>query len=109
MQEARSPDTNKFISITFAGFLLNLGLFIILFIFTPIAAGLVVGYLLRDTRDGLLSGLVAGTTSFAALFVTTEAILGFTGEPTFVIVAVILMGVIGAIGGLIGGFAASRR
>lgn len=109
MQEATSPDTNRFISITFAGFLLNLGLFIILFIFTPIAAGLVVGYLLRDSRDGLISGLVGSTTSFAALFITTEAVIGFSSEPIFVIVAVILMGIIGAVGGFVGGYAASRR
>lgn len=103
-----SQDTNRFLMITGAAFLLNLGLFIILFLFTPLAAGLVAGYLLQNTRDGWISGLVGSTIAFSALFVVTEAIIGFTSEPITVIAAVVLMGAIGALGGLLGGYLASR-
>jgi hypothetical protein len=103
----RSQDNTRFLMITGAAFLLNLGFFIILFIFTPLAAGLIAGYLLQSKWDGWISGMLGGTIAYAALFLVTEAISGFTGDPLMVVSAVILMGVLGAVGGLIGGFFAS--
>jgi hypothetical protein len=103
----RGQDNTRFLMITGAAFLLNLGLFIILFVFTPLAAGLIAGYLLRSKWDGWISGMLGSTIAFAALFLATEAILGFSGDPLIVVSAVILMGGLGALGGLVGGFFAS--
>jgi hypothetical protein len=94
--------------VTGAAFLLNLGLFIVLFVITPLASGFVAGYLLQNSRDGWTSGLVGSTLAFSSLFLATEAIIGFSSQAFIVIAAVLLMASLGALGGLLGGYLSSR-
>ncbi|MFW9834536.1 MAG: hypothetical protein ACFFEK_11110 [Candidatus Thorarchaeota archaeon] len=88
--------------------LLNFGLFFMLNFLAPLVTGLIVGFLLAKIRDGLAIGFVGTVLSYCLVFLISEWFLNFSTPIIDVVGAVIIMGAIGAFGGLIGSLISSR-
>jgi predicted membrane metal-binding protein len=82
--------------------LLNFGLFFILNLIAPLAVGLFVGFFIAKPKDSLATTFFGTTLSYSIVFLITEWYLGFANAAIDVVIAVIIMGVIGTVGGLIG-------
>jgi hypothetical protein len=88
--------------------LLNFGLFFILNFLAPLVTGLVVGFLVVKIRDGVSVGFIGTILSYCIIFVIAEWFVGFTTPLLDVAIAVLIMGGIGAGGGLIGSLISTR-
>lgn len=88
--------------------LLNFGLFFLLNILAPLITGIIVGFISSKVRDGTLISFVGTCLSYCIIFVITEWLQGFTSQPLDVAAAVFIMGLIGALGGLIGAYTSTR-
>ena len=88
--------------------LLNFGLFFILNFLAPLVTGLVVGFLIAKIRYGVAVGFIGNILSYCIVFVMTEWFIGFTTPLLDVAIAVLIMGGIGAGGGLIGSLISMR-
>ncbi len=88
--------------------LLNFGLFFVLNFLAPLVTGFVVGYLIAKIREGVIVGLIGTILSYCLVFVISEWLVGFTSAPLDVVIAIFIMGAIGAFGGLAGSFLATR-
>jgi len=98
----------RFVLMIFATILLNIGLFFILNFITPLVTGFVIGFILVKIRDGVGVSFLGTVISYSIIFAISEWFLGFTSQPFDVIVAVFIMGIIGAAGGLIGSLTSTR-
>ena len=88
--------------------LFNFGLFFILNFLAPIVTGLIVGFLISRIREGVAVSFLGTVLSYFLVFVISEWFLGFTTPFIDVAVAVVIMGVLGAGGGLIGSLISTR-
>jgi hypothetical protein len=88
--------------------LLNIGLFFILTFFAPLVAGLVVGFFLERTKIGTLAGFLGAFFSYSGILFVTEYLTGFSTDFLTLVSAVILMGLIGALGGFLGALIRNR-
>ncbi|MFX1559822.1 MAG: hypothetical protein ACFFBL_04495 [Promethearchaeota archaeon] len=88
--------------------LFNFGLFFILNFLAPIVTGIIVGFLTTRIRDGMVVGFLGTVLSYCIIFVISEWFLGFTTPAIDVAVAVLIMGLLGAGGGLMGAFLSMR-
>ncbi|MHA2395264.1 MAG: hypothetical protein ACXAC0_01035 [Candidatus Thorarchaeota archaeon] len=88
--------------------LLNFGLFFILNFLAPLVTGLVVGFLVVKIRDGVVVGFIGTILSYCMVFVIAEWFIGFTTPFVDVALAVLIMGGIGAGGGLIGSLISTK-
>ncbi|MGY5863116.1 MAG: hypothetical protein RTV41_00785 [Candidatus Thorarchaeota archaeon] len=88
--------------------LLNIGLFFILAFFAPLVAGLVVGFFLERKDIGTLAGFLGAVFSYSGILFVTEYLTGFSTDFLTLIAAVFLMGLFGALGGVLGVFIRSR-
>lgn len=91
-----------------AAVLLNIGLFFILAFFAPLVAGLVGGFFLERSKIGAISGFIGAFLSYSAILLMTEYLTGFPTDPLILVSAVVLMGLIGALGGFLGSWIRSR-
>lgn len=91
-----------------ATILLNFGLFFILNFIAPLVTGLIIGFLITKIKDGVAVSFLGTVLSYCIVFVISEWFLGFTNTPLDIAVAVLIMGVIGAGGGLIGSLISTR-
>ena len=91
-----------------ATILLNFGLFFILNFLAPFVTGLVIGFFLVKIRDGLIVGFIGTILSYCIVFIIAEWFIGFATPFIDVALAVIIMGGIGACGGLIGSLISTR-
>lgn len=98
----------RFVLLVLATILLNFGLFFVLNFLAPLVTGCIIGFLVAKMRDGLIIGFVGTVLSYSIVFVISEWFLGFTNTPLDIAIAVLIMGFIGAFGGLIGSLFASR-
>ena len=89
--------------------LLNFGLFFILNFLAPLVSGLVVGYLVAKHTDAIIVAFLGTALSYFAVFLLTDWILGFTYALSDVAFAIIIMGCIGVLGGVIGSILATKR
>jgi predicted membrane metal-binding protein len=92
----------RFILMILATVLLNFGLFFILNFLAPFVTGIIIGFLIAKKRDGVVVGFIGSILSYIIVFVLSEWLLGFTSAPLNVAIAVLIMGALGAAGGLIG-------
>jgi len=99
----------RFVFMVLAVILLNFGLFFILIFFAPFVAGLIVGYIIAKTRDGVVIGLIGSALCYILIFTLTELLTGFSTPIIDIVGAVITMGLIGAVGGWIGSFISSKQ
>jgi hypothetical protein len=81
-----------------AGILLNLGLSFLLTLLTPIVVGIVCGYILHETREGILSGILSALFAYALIFIVT----GYATDLIAFGSALLIMCVLGGVGGYIG-------
>jgi hypothetical protein len=81
-----------------AGILLNWGLFFVLAIFAPLVVGIACGYILHDRRYGILTGVVSAVFSYWLIFTVT----GYGVDLMVLGSALLIMGIIGGVGGLLG-------
>lgn len=88
--------------------LFNFGLFFILNFLAPIVTGVIVGFLIVKIRDGVAVGFLGTVLSYCLVFLISEWFLGFTTPLIDVAVAVLIMGGLGAGGGLIGSLISTR-
>ena len=88
--------------------LLNIGLFFILSYFAPLVSGLVAGFFLGNYKKGALAGFIGIFLSFSSLLLVTEYLTGFATDIPTLFFAVVLMGLSGALGGLLGVVIRSR-
>ncbi|MFW9794188.1 MAG: hypothetical protein ACFFEE_07800 [Candidatus Thorarchaeota archaeon] len=100
--------TVRIILMIFAAVLLNFGLFFILAFFAPLVAGLVVGYFLENSKIGTLAGFTGAIVSYTTILLITEYLTGFGTDPMTLVSAILLMALIGALGGLLGGVIRSK-
>ncbi|MGY5856140.1 MAG: hypothetical protein RTS72_06020 [Candidatus Thorarchaeota archaeon] len=91
-----------------ATILLNFGLFFILNFLAPLVTGIIIGFLVAKIRDGFIVGFVGTILSYSIVFVIAEWFVGFTTPVLDVIGAVLIMGGIGAVGGLIGSIISTK-
>lgn len=88
---------------------LNLGLFIISAIFTPLIVGLAIGYVFRETKIvSSFVGSMGSLITYAGILLVTEYISGFATDYLTLITAIILMALFGALGGFAGALIRSR-
>ena len=104
----RKSKLERVILLVLAALLLNVGLFIVLVIFAPLVSGLVVGYLIGESKTGTTVGFIGALFSYSAIMQVTEYLTGFPTDPLIILSSVLLMGVIGALGGLLGGWIRKR-
>ena len=88
--------------------LFNFGLFFILNFLAPIVTGVLVGFLIAKIRDGVAVSFLGTVLSYYLVFIISEWFLGFTTPLIDVVVAVLIMGGLGAGGGLIGSLISTR-
>lgn len=98
----------RFILLILAAVLLNVGLFFILAFFAPLVAGLVVGFFLGKSKTGSLAGFLSAFFSYSGILFLTEYLTGFSSDVLILVSAVVLMGLIGALGGLLGAIIRNR-
>ncbi len=97
----------RFIAITIAGALLNIGFYFILFVLTPIFSGIVVGFLLGHVREGAVAGFTSSLIAFLPLlFYLAPLLIPFpTPDLGFYIALVsssLFFSVLGLVSGIIG-------
>jgi hypothetical protein len=88
--------------------LLNFGLFLILNFLAPLVTGIIIGFLVAKIRDGVAVGFVGTILSYCIVFIISEWFLGFSNTPVDIAVAVLIMGAIGTLGGLIGAIISTK-
>lgn len=101
--------TERFILLVLVAILLNVGLFFVLVLIAPLVSGLVVGYFLEEYKKGTLAGFIGAILSYSVIMLITEYLIGFTTDPFVILQAILIMGAIGAFGGLLGAFARPKR
>lgn len=103
----------QFIIIIVAGAMLNIGLYSMLFFFTPLLSGLVVGFLLREIRNGAVGGFISSFAAFTpfllylsqgllALNPTSDLVSFYLAVMAYVLLLSLAGLVAGAIGGAVG-------
>jgi hypothetical protein len=98
----------RFVIMVLVVILLNFGLFFFLNFLAPLVTGFIVGFLLTRIRDGIAACFSGTVLSYLMVFVVSEMFLGFRDAPLDVAVAVLIMGVIGACGGILGSLVSIR-
>lgn len=109
----------QFAIITVAGAMLNIGLYFMLFFFTPLLSGLVVGFLLRETRKGAVGGFISSFVAFTpfllylsqgllALNPTSDLVSFYLAIMAYVLLLSLAGLITGALGGAIGRRATSN-
>ncbi|MHA1935761.1 MAG: DUF5518 domain-containing protein [Candidatus Thorarchaeota archaeon] len=106
--------------------MLNVGLFFLFWIFTPIAAGFVCGYFMMSKKSGAIGGFIGGLLAYIPLellgapalidqLVSSGVYLLEEIEamlPLFystLILAAVILALVGAVGGYLGGAAGRNR
>jgi hypothetical protein len=105
------PDTQyeenfvRVIALIAAGILLNLGLFFVLSVFTPLVIGLLSGFFFTRYQAGVLTGAVSALISYSIVFMVTSFMIM---EISAIVIAVLIMTVLGAMGASLGVYIHSR-
>ena len=92
-------ETIRFVAVLVATAFLNIGLYFIFFIVTPIIAGVVCGILLRNMKRSILAGYFGSLAAYFPLFffLETDIIDIFT-----ILTAAGIISLLGGIGGFLG-------
>lgn len=88
--------------------LFNFGLFFILNFLAPLFTGVIVGFLVVKYKHALAISFIGSLLSYCIVFVISEWLLGFVNDPVSVMIAILIMGLIGAVGGLMGALIATK-
>ncbi len=98
----------RFIGLVLAAALLNLGLYVVLFVAAPLVSGVVCGYFMLNPKWGALGGFLSSFISSIPLLFLLESLSPIAYDVISILIAAILLSAIGALGGLIGGMIGIR-
>jgi hypothetical protein len=98
----------RIIGLVLAAALLNLGLYVVLFVVAPLVSGLVCGYFMLNPRWGAFGGFLGSVVSSTPLLFFLESISSSGADMFSILIAALILSVIGAIGGFIGGMIGLR-
>ncbi|MFX1266023.1 MAG: hypothetical protein ACFFH0_11625 [Promethearchaeota archaeon] len=102
------PELVHILGIVAAVALLNAGLYIVLYVLAPLVAGIIGGYLLGKPWGGLIVGLVGSMITYTPLLAFLDSFQGTASDPLVLLQAALILSVMGAAGGLVGGVLRSR-
>jgi hypothetical protein len=116
---SRQTSPLQFIAIVAAGAMLNIGLYFVLFFFTPLLSGLVVGFVLRKLRNGAVAGFISSFAAFTPFLLylsqgllvlnpTSDLVSFYLAVMTYVFLLSLAGSVCGVLGGAIGRRASSN-
>ncbi len=92
----------RLLGMTIACAMLNVGLYFILYVVTPIVAGAVIGYLLGHRTHSVTGATVGSFVAYLALFYYVAEATSLTASPIDIIAGSLFMALIGLVGGLLG-------
>ncbi|MFW9845757.1 MAG: hypothetical protein ACFFD6_03330 [Candidatus Thorarchaeota archaeon] len=98
----------RFIGITLAATLLNVGLYIVMYISAPLFAGFVCGFFLLNSKWGAAGGFLGAFLAYLPFLMILESIASTGADFLSILLAVLLLSLIGLIGGALGGIAGIR-
>lgn len=98
----------RFLGLVFAAALLNIGLYVVLWVAAPLVSGLVCGYFMLSPRWGAIGGFLASVLSTTPLLLFLESLSSSGADILSIFMAAIILSVIGGLGGFIGGMIGLR-
>jgi hypothetical protein len=93
----------RFWGLVLAAALLNVGLYIVLWVAAPLVSGFICGYFMLNPKWGALGGFLGSVVATTPLLFFLESIASSGADIYSILTAAIILSVIGALGGLIGG------
>jgi membrane associated rhomboid family serine protease len=93
----------RFIGLVLAAALLNVGLYVVLFVAAPLVSGLICGYLILSPRWGAFVGFLGSVAASIPLLFFLESLSSSGADVFSILIAALILSVIGAAGGFIGG------
>lgn len=98
----------RFLGLVFAAALLNLGLYVVLWVAAPLVSGFVCGYFMLSPRWGAIGGFLGSILSTTPLLLFLESISSSGADILSILIAAAILSVIGGLGGFIGGMIGLR-
>jgi hypothetical protein len=96
-------DMYRFLGLVLATALLNVGLYVVIFVLAPLFAGMVCGFFLVSPKWGTLGGFLGSACANIPFLIWLESISSTGADMLSIILAAMILSAIGAVGGLIGG------
>ena len=88
--------------------LLNVGLYNVLFVLAPLAAGIVCGFFIFSPKLGTFGGFLGSAVAYIPFLIVLESIESSGADFLSLIVAAMILSMIGAVGGFIGGIMGAK-
>jgi len=82
--------------------MLNVGLYFILYVITPVVVGCLIGFLLGHRWDSVTGPVVGTSSAYTLLFYYVVVSTGMNAAVTDIVAGALLMGLLSGLGGLIG-------
>lgn len=91
-----------------AAALLNVGLYVVLWIAAPLISGIICGYFMLSPKSGAFGGFLGAAGASTPLLFFLESITAYGYDIFSILIAAGILSVIGGVGGFIGGMIGSR-
>ncbi|MHA1925372.1 MAG: hypothetical protein ACXABV_05750 [Candidatus Thorarchaeota archaeon] len=98
----------RFIGLVLAAALLNVGLYIVLWVAAPLVSGLICGYFMLSPKWGSFGGFLGSVVGCTPLLFILESISAIGYDVFSIMLAALILSMIGALGGFIGGMIGLR-
>ncbi|MFX1260616.1 MAG: hypothetical protein ACFFAZ_00880 [Promethearchaeota archaeon] len=92
----------------FATALLNIGLYVVLWVAAPLVSGVVCGYFMLSPKCGAIGGFLGSVVATTPLLFFLESLSSSGADVLSIFIASIILSMIGALGGCIGGIMGLR-
>jgi hypothetical protein len=101
-------DMIRILGLVLAAALLNVGLYLVLYVLAPLVAGMVCGFFLLSPKWGTFVGFMGSACSNIPFLIWLESISPTGADMLSIIIAAMILSAIGAVGGFIGGMIGAR-
>ncbi|MFW9889287.1 MAG: hypothetical protein ACFFER_13960 [Candidatus Thorarchaeota archaeon] len=98
----------RFLGLVFAAALLNIGLYVILWVAAPLVSGVICGYFMLSPKWGAIGGFLGSVVATTPLLFFLESLSSSGADFVSIFIAAIILSLIGALGGFIGGMMGLR-
>jgi hypothetical protein len=98
----------RFFGLVFAAALLNIGLYVVLWVAAPLISGVICGYLMRSPKWGALGGFIGSAIATTPLLFFLESLSSSGADILSILIAAIILSMIGTLGGFLGGMIGLR-
>lgn len=98
----------RFLGLVLAAALLNVGLYVVIFVLAPLIAGIVCGFFLLSPKWGTLGGFLGSACANIPFLIWLESISPTGADMLSIIIAAMILSAIGAVGGFIGGIIGAK-